>query len=242
MRVHASNYRVVGFASEVSIGELVRLGHARGLIVIDDIGSGALLDFSRYGCRGEPLARDSISAGADLVLFSGDKLLGGPQCGVLVGRKTYVARIRRHPMARAMRVGKLTLTALAATLRLYRDASIAEQRIPLLKLLSAPVENMKNRAERLAPQLRSCAAIGQADVVSDVAYLGGGALPAQELPTWCVALTPGSGNATSLARRLRMGTPPVVGRVQHERLLLDMRSVLAHQDIEIVAAVEALDK
>jgi L-seryl-tRNA(Ser) seleniumtransferase len=242
MRVHASNYRVVGFASDVSIAELVRLGRARGLIVIDDIGSGALVDFSRYGCHGEPLARDSVSAGADVVLFSGDKLLGGPQCGVLVGRKPYIARIRKHPMARAMRVGKLPLPALAATLRLFRDVSVAEQHIPLLKLLSAPADNMKNRAERLAPQLRACAAIDQADVVSDVAYLGGGAVPTQALTTWCVALSPSNGNAATLAKRLRMGTPPVVGRVQHERLLLDLRSVLPHQDAEIVTAAEALDK
>lgn len=241
MRVHTSNFKVVGFTEEPSLAELVALGRKRNLPVIDDIGSGALIDFSKYGIHDEPIASHSIKAGADLVLFSGDKLVGGPQCGIIVGRKSHVQKIAKHPMMRAMRVDKIILAALAATLRLYRDVPTAEESLPLLARLSAPVENLKNRAERLAPQLAAAAAISHADVVEDKTYLGGGSVPAQQIPTWCVALTPNEMNVDELSKRLRTGTPAVVGRIQQDRLLLDLRSVLPHQDAAIVEAVSRIE-
>lgn len=240
LRVHPSNFQVVGFTGSVSLSELVQLGRAQGLPVIDDIGSGSIIRFERDGLFGEPLAKESLAAGADLVLFSGDKLLGGPQCGIILGRRSFVQKIRKHPMARAVRIGKMTLAALSATLQLYRDPRTAAQTIPLVQLLETSPENLKNRAERLASQLAASEAVAQAIVVQDVAYLGGGSLPAQKLPTWCVALKPTTSNVTTMAKDLRTGTPPVIGRVHEDMVLLDLRSVFPRQDQELVAAAHRL--
>ena len=241
MRVHTSNFKVVGFTEEPSLAELVALGRKHNLPVIDDIGSGALIDFSKYGITDEPIASESIKTGADLVLFSGDKLVGGPQCGIIVGRKSHIQKIAKHPMMRAMRVDKVILAALAATLRLYRDIPTAEESLPLLARLSAPVENLKNRAERLAPQLAAAAVIEQAEPLEGKTYLGGGSVPTQQIPTWCVALTPHEINVDELSKRLRTGTPAIVGRIQQDRLLLDLRSVLPHQDAGIIEAIGRID-
>ncbi len=148
LRVHPSNFEVVGFTESVSIQDIVKVGHGKNLPVIDDVGSGALIDFAKYGLRDEPVVSESVNAGADIVLFSGDKLVGGPQCGIIVGRRKYVDRILASPLMRAMRVGKLTLTALYATLRLYRNPQQAEQAIPLLRMLSTTLENLKLRARK----------------------------------------------------------------------------------------------
>ncbi|HUY31599.1 MAG TPA: L-seryl-tRNA(Sec) selenium transferase [Pirellulales bacterium] len=238
--VHPSNFVVAGFAESVSLAELVQLGRERQLSVIHDIGSGALIDFAQFGCSGEPVAAASVKQGADLVLFSGDKLLGGPQCGVIVGRRSLVEPIAKHPLTRALRVDKLTLAALAATLRLYRDPALARRSVPLLHFLSTSVENLKGRAERLAPQMAASRPIRAAEAVEDVTYLGGGSVPTQQLRTWCVALTPEGMSVDRLATRLRTGKPPVVGRVRDERLYLDLRAVFPRQDIDLVAAVRAL--
>ena len=238
--VHPSNFVVAGFAESVALGELVRLGRAKNLPVIHDIGSGALIDFAQFGFSDEPLAADSIKQGADLVLFSGDKLLGGPQSGVLVGKRSHIQAIARHPLTRALRVDKLTLAALAATLRLYRDHEQAARSIPLLHFLSTPIENLKGRAERLAAQMAACPAIAKAEAVADTTYLGGGSVPTQQLATWCAALSPREMSVDKLAARLRTGKPAVVGRVRDERLYLDLRTVFPRQDIELVSAVQAL--
>ncbi len=241
MAVHPSNFVVVGFTEDVEIGELVKLGHRHKLPVIHDVGSGALVDFGQFGFQGEPVASQSIKAGADLVLFSGDKLLGGPQCGILAGRSALIAQIEKHPMARALRVGKLTLAALAATLRLYRDPEKAQAAVPLLRMLTTSTENLQNRAERLAPQIAATAVAETAEAVSEVTYLGGGSIPTQQLPTWCISIQPAGISAERLAAKLRTGTPSVVGRIQQDRLLLDLRSVMPRQDLQLVAAIEALD-
>ena len=227
---------------QVALKELVALGAKHRLPVIDDIGSGALIDFNPYGVSDEPIAAESIRAGADVVLFSGDKLLGGPQCGIIVGRRSLVQQVSQHPMMRAMRVDKVTLAALAATLRLYRDTAKAEQSVPLLKLLSTSVDNLKNRAERMAPQLGATEAIAEAEPIEDKSMLGGGSVPSQEILTWCVAVTPSAGSVDSLATTLRTATPAIFGRVQQDRLLLDLRSVLPSQDMQIVEAISALSR
>lgn len=239
LRVHTSNFRVVGFTAEVPLADLVQLGRQHGLPVIDDIGSGALLDFAALGFPDEPQAARSIRTGADLVLFSGDKLLGGPQCGIIIGRRDLVQRIARHPMMRAMRVDKLTLSALEATLRLYRDPQRAMRSIPLLRLLRADVAELSRRAQRLAVQARGLGGIAAADAVQDVAYLGGGSVPTQQIPTWCVALQPSGSSVSAVAAALRRGEPAVVGRVQNDRLLLDLRSVFPEQDNDVLAALAA---
>ncbi|MBW3600405.1 MAG: L-seryl-tRNA(Sec) selenium transferase [Planctomycetes bacterium] len=238
MRVHTSNYVVVGFAEQPELAELVELAHAHDLPLIDDIGSGALIDYSQFGLTGEPVARDSIKAGADVVLFSGDKLLGGPQCGVIAGRRELVEKIQHHPLARALRVDKITLAALAATLRLYRDPEKAAQEVPLLSLLSTSLENLRNRAQRIASQAAASPAIESAEVIDERTFLGGGSVPTQEIDTVCVALAPAGRSVDSLAAELRGGQPSVFGRIQKDRLLLDLRSVLPAQDRVLVEALQ----
>ena len=238
MAVHTSNYVVRGFTQSVNISELVDLGQRHNLPVIDDIGSGALWDFSRYGIADEPLVKSSLEAGTDLVLFSGDKLLGGPQCGIVVGNKKWIDKIRSHPLARALRIDKTTLAALDATLQLYLDPETVEQHIPLLQLLSVSQENLQHRAEHLAPQLAACEIIDSAEPLEDQAFLGGGSVPTQSLPTVCVALAPARGSVESLSKKLRTGSPPVMGRIKQDRLLIDLRTVFADQDLQLIEAIK----
>jgi len=240
--VHPSDYVLAGFSESVGLKELVELGRCRNVPVIHDIGSGAMIDFARLGLAGEPVAPQSVRTGADLVLLSGDRLLGGPQCGIILGRRALVEQIAKHPMGGAVRVGKLTLAALAATLRLYRDPEKALHRVPLLQLLGTSVENLKNRAERLAPQIGATGAAQSAEPVAGVTYLSDGSVPTQQLATWCVAIRPAGRSVDQLAAALRGASPPVVGRADEDRLLLDLRSVLPRQDRDLVAAMGAVDQ
>ncbi len=240
MKVHTSNYLIKGFTEQASLEELIALARKHHVPVIDDIGSGAMVDLSKYGIQNEPMASDSIKAGADLVLFSGDKLLGGPQCGIIIGKKDAVKKAIKHPLARALRVDKTTLAALAATLRLYQDPELAEQRVPFLSMLSTPIENLRHRAEHLAPQLASLSAVSAAEVCESEAFIGGGSVPTQRIATVCVALAPQDLSVDEFARALRMGTPSVFGRVQDEQLLLDLRTVFPEQDADLLSAVQSL--
>jgi L-seryl-tRNA(Ser) seleniumtransferase len=219
LRAHPSNFRQLGFVQEVEIEELCELG----VPVIDDVGSGVLADEIET-LREEPAVRRSLRAGAALVCFSGDKLLGGPQAGLIVGQADTVAAARKHPLARALRVDKLGLAALEATLQLYRDPERARREIPVLAMLTADEATLRVRAERLA------AAIG-GEIVSAVAKVGGGALPLLELPGPVVAV---AGVPDELAARLRGADPPVVGRIEDDRLLLDPRT-LSDDEIPLVA-------
>jgi L-seryl-tRNA(Ser) seleniumtransferase len=238
MRVHTSNYAIVGCTEQVSLAELVAIGRRQGIPVIYDIGSGALIDLSRYGAVGEPVAAESIGTGADLVLFSGDKLLGGPQCGIIAGRRSLIEPITNNPLMRALRVDKLTLAALAATLRLYHNLELAERSLPLLSLLATPLENLQHRALRLQPQL-AATGVASVEIVSSQTYVSGDSIPNQTIPTVCLALTPKTGSAEMLAVALRCGTPSVVGRMHEGRLLLDLRSVQPRDDALLVVALEA---
>ncbi len=237
MRVHPSNFSVVGFTSDVSLESIVRIGKKHGVPVIDDIGSGAVIDMSSYGVRDEPLAAESIATGADVVLFSGDKLMGGPQSGIIVGSRAEIDCIARHPMARALRIDKLTLAALGATLRLLRDPQRAAHQIPLLQLLATPLENLRLRAESIASQLQQVQGIGKAEAAEEEAFLGGGSVPTQQIRTWCVAIDVAGDSLDSFHRKLRTGTPAVVGRVQKGQLLIDLRSVPPRQDEQITRAI-----
>ena len=240
LRVHPSNFEVVGFTKSVSTRELADIAAPHKLPVIDDIGSGALIDFSKYGLTDEPVASDSIRDGADIALFSGDKLIGGPQCGIIVGKKKYIQKILSDPLMRAMRVGKMTLAALSATLQLYRNADEAEQSVPILQMLSTPIENLKLRAEKAAAQLGSSSKLKDIAIIEDHSMLGGGSLPTQRIPTWCVSFAAAEGSISSLATAMREANPPIFGRVNKDRMLLDMRTVRPSEDIALVDSMLAI--
>jgi len=220
LRVHQSNFRVVGFTEQAPLDALARVAQAQGLPLVDDLGSGAFDSF-----EGEPSAREALAAGADLVCFSGDKLLGGPQAGIVVGRAELVERLRRHPLQRALRADKLTIAALEATLALYLDPERARREIPVLRMLHEDAAAVRARAERLA------AAVG-GEVEETVARVGGGALPLAELPSFACAID------EALAEPLRLGDPPVVGVLRDGRLLLDCRTLTDAEAREVAEAVD----
>jgi L-seryl-tRNA(Ser) seleniumtransferase len=237
LRVHTSNYRIAGFTKSVDLPDLVALGKKYGLPVIDDIGSGALVDFACFGFQGEPVACASIAAGADLVLFSGDKLLGGPQAGIIVGRKEWIQKIEKDPLMRAFRLDKMTLAALEATLRLYLHKERALREVPVLRLLGTPLEELRQRAERLAEQLRGLVGLASATATEDVAYVGGGSLPDQSMKSWVVEIAAHSLSDAELARRLRLGNPAVMARLRGGKLVFDVRTIFAHQEGPLIEAV-----
>jgi L-seryl-tRNA(Ser) seleniumtransferase len=239
LRVHTSNYRISGFTSAVALAELVALGHKHGIPVIDDIGSGALLDFERFGFQDEPVARDSITAGAHLVLFSGDKLLGGPQAGILAGKKELIQRIESDPLMRALRCDKMTLAALEATLRLYLDPDRTLAAVPCLRMLNIPSPELRRRAEVIAAQFRDVDELKSAEVCEDKAFVGGGSLPDQALAAWVVEIQAHAIGDSELARRLRTSSPAVVGRLRDGKLVLDLRTVFERQEAALVAAIRA---
>jgi len=236
LRVHSSNFKIIGFAQEVAQEELVRLGHRHDLPVLDDLGSGCLLDTTRFGLNPEPRPQDSIAAGAGLVFFSGDKLLGGPQAGIIVGKKHLVDKLRRHPLARAVRIDKTRLAGLAVTLIHYVKEE-AEQKVPIWQMIAMPLAEVERRARKWADGLP-----GLATVVEGESVVGGGSLPGSTLPTRLVAIkgpTKGKGQVMvqKLAARLRAGQPPLIGRLEGGSLLLDPRSVFPQEDEAALAAV-----
>lgn len=240
MHVHTSNYRVVGFSDTPQVGQLVELAHARGLPMFDDLGSGALLDEDIWSAASEPTAVDSLRLGADLVAFSGDKLLGGPQAGILLGRREIVDALRRDPMARALRVDKLTLAALEATLELYQSPETVKSTVPTLAGLAEPIEPLITRARGLAERLSARLPDQTFKVVRQESYAGGGSLPAWPLPTAAVQWRPRPGlGATQCSWRLRMGDPPVLARIRDDHILFDLRSIRDAEFDEIAAAALA---
>jgi L-seryl-tRNA(Ser) seleniumtransferase len=236
MRVHTSNYRVRGFTKSVDLPDLVELGRKHNLTVIDDAGSGQAVDLAPFGLPGEPLVSAGIAAGADLVLFSGDKLLGGPQAGIIAGRSDLVQKIEKDPLMRAVRLDKMTLGALEATLRLYRDPARALREVPTLRMLTMPLAELRRRAESFANRLRNAANL-TVEVRDDVAYVGGGSLPDVAVPTAVIAVATSNLTESDLAARLRSGTPAVVGRVQDGKLLLDLRTVFERDEADLSAAI-----
>jgi len=237
MRVHTSNYRIVGFTAEPALEELAGLAHEHDAVLVDDLGSGALAGLPLFG--EEPALTDSIAAGADIVTFSGDKLLGGPQAGVAVGRAAAIEAMRRHPLARALRIDKLDLAALDAVLRLYLDPRRAIAEIPTLAALAAPLDEVRGRAGRLR-ELLIGAGIPEdrLELVDTVARAGAGALPVTEVPSVAVAVSV-DGDADGLAASLRLGAPAVVCRLHDGRLLFDLRAVRDAELDELAGAVLA---
>jgi L-seryl-tRNA(Ser) seleniumtransferase len=239
LKVHRSNFLLLGFTAEVEGAELAALARRNGLPLVEDLGSGALLDFSAFGMRREPQVADAIRAGVDLVTFSGDKLLGGPQAGLLVGRRDLIARLRRNPLARTVRIDKLCLAALEATLLLIREPDRARQEIPVLRMLGESADAVGARAESLATALRSAVPGVRCAVEDGASEVGGGALPLQVLPTRLLALDPGAQGAGAMEARLRAGPAPVLARVQENRILLDLRTVAPAEEAVLLAALQA---
>jgi L-seryl-tRNA(Ser) seleniumtransferase len=235
LKVHASNFQVVGFTESVEVEALARVARQHGVLLLHDLGSGSLLDTAAYGLAAEPRIQDSLRAGTDLLACSGDKLLGGPQAGLLLGRAELVDKVMKHPLARAVRVDKLTLAALTATLDLYLTQSVAA--LPLWSMLGASADAMAARA--LTWQRRLLERGIEVEVVPAESTVGGGSLPGERLPTTALALTPRPGRAADLLRRLREHEPPVIGRIEQERVLLDPRTVLPDEDDALLDAVVA---
>jgi L-seryl-tRNA(Ser) seleniumtransferase len=229
LRAHRSNFRILGFTSEPGLAEMAAVARRAGIPLVDDLGSGSLLDTAAFGLAHEPMVQESLAAGADLVCFSGDKLLGGPQAGIIVGRGDLLARLKKHPLARAVRADKLCLAALSATLLHYLKAE-AESRIPIWQMIAATPEQACARAQAWADLL------GQGEVIPGESTVGGGSLPGETLPTFLLSLKVRSPNS-SLAR-LRQATPPVIARLENDRVLLDPRTVLAEQENLLLRALQ----
>jgi len=233
VKVHRSNFAIEGFTSDVSIEHLASIAAEHALPVVHDLGSGLMLALDAFGLGGEPTAAIALASGASLVLMSGDKLLGGPQAGIILGAANLIARLRKNPFARAMRVDKLTLSGLEATLRLYLEPERALRDIPVLAMLTTPVSELESRARSIAAAL-SAKRIDAA-VVASSASVGGGAFPTAAIPSVAIRL---QGTARHIEEKLRTGTPAVIGRIADGSLLLDMRSVLAREDQTLAAAIE----
>lgn len=240
MRIHASNYRIEGFTESVGIRELASLGKARGVVTIDDIGSGAINELSPPCSFDEPTVAESLASGADLVLFSGDKLLGGPQCGMIVGRADLISRINADPLYRAVRIDKMTLAALSATLDLLASPESAARTIPLWRFMTTPLPVLAERSEKLAERIRGATSLN-VEAVPSSSFVGGGSLPRQELASMAVRLGPpwptNVGSEEYLARFLRLGRPSVMTRVQSKAVWLDLRGIEPHDDDRLAEAI-----
>lgn len=239
LKVHTSNYHMIGFTAEAGTAELAAAAHKRGLLLLDDLGSGVFLDLEKYNLPPEPRVQDSIANGADLVTFSADKMLGGPQAGIIVGRKELISAIKTNQLARTLRVDKFAVAALEATLRLYLDEDRAVKEIPVWQMLTAKSEALKKRADKLAEALGNIFEPGRVKVVKSISKVGGGALPMAELPTHLVSLEL-SGMALTpevVVEKLRFTDPPVILRIYQDKLLFDPRTIFENQEETLVKVV-----
>ena len=243
LKVHTSNYSVVGFTAEVSLRDLVNLGAANEVPVMEDLGSGTFIDFSKYGLLKEPTVQDSVSTGTDVITFSGDKLLGGPQAGIIVGKKAVIDLIKKNPITRALRIDKLTLAALESTLRLYRDEEKASRIIPTLRMIMLPLEEIQKRARRLAEGLKE---IGDTRMhirlLERSSKTGGGALPLMELPSLCVGVQIEGISPNNLEKMMRSYEPPIIARIEDDLYVMDPRTIQEDEFATIETAFENLIK
>ena len=241
LKVHQSNFRQSGFVAEVEIAELAEIAHRHDRPVIHDLGSGLLPEAESLGLPWEPSVRGSLAAGADIVTFSGDKLLGGPQAGLIVGRAELIDRLRQNPLLRALRVGKLTIAALEATLRLWRDEGVARSDIPAMAMIVADGDGLRQRAQRIADALRGSSPGVEIEVARDVTEIGGGSYPGAELETWVLRIKVAGCSERDLEAACRTGDPPVIGRIRDDALVLDPRTVLSgEEEVFIERVAEAL--
>ncbi len=238
MKIHTSNYRICGFTSEVESEALAALGQKLGLPVVEDLGSGMLLDLTRFGLPYEPTVQQAVKAGMDVVTFSGDKMLGGPQAGIIIGKKQWLDKMKKHPLTRAIRIDKLTLAALEGTLRLYLDSEQALKEIPVLRMLTYSQEELARRGKRLLGKLRkSMGTDVSIGLENDYSEVGGGSMPLLKMPTKVISIEMKSGSLAKAEEQLRRYRTPVVARIAKDKLLLDVRTI---QDHEFDAVAEAL--
>lgn len=235
LKVHTSNYKIIGFTKETSVQELVSIGKANNVPVLYDLGGGLLVKDAKACITDEPCVCDYMNAGVDLLCFSGDKLLGGPQSGILLGTKEAIAKCKRHPLARALRVDKMTLAALEGTLMLYRDDALALREIPILKMATAPIDTLQKRATKLMDRLDAIR--DQVTIIKTESQIGGGTTPALVLPSVAVAITPRQCSAVALEKTLRSYSVPIVARIAQDLVILDMRTV---QDTELTVIADCL--
>ena len=240
LRVHPSNYKIQGFSSEVPLDELVEIAHSNELVMIDDVGAGALLDFSLFGFEPEPTLTESIRQGADIVAASADKLIGASQGGIILGKAALVNAVRKNQFARIVRVGKLTLATLEATLKLFLDESLALAEVPTLRMLRRDTSEIAKQAEQLASQLSSTPCDAEVTNIAGFSQMGSGSLPTQQLATTLVAVRPEKISAESLARRLRQYDTPIFARIHNDRVLIDPRTLLAGDDEIVVKALSLI--
>ena len=238
LKVHASNYKIEGFTASVGLKELVMLGNKKNIQIMEDLGSGTLIDFSKYGLPPEPTIADSVRAGADIVTFSGDKLLGGPQAGIIVGKKESIDQIKNNPLTRALRIDKLTLAALESTLKLYRDEEKAIRIIPTLRMLTMPFKEICLKAELLfaivKKNSRSSADIDLEDMYSRP---GGGSFPELKLATRCITIHPKTMSVSRLETEMRLSTPAIIGRIENNKYIIDPRTVQTGQEKTIASTL-----
>lgn len=226
LKVHSSNFAVIGFTSDVPLTDLSDLGKKRGIPVMEDLGSGTFIDFSKYGMVHEPTVQESVASGADIVTFSGDKLLGGPQAGIIVGKKEIIAEIRKNQLTRALRIDKMTLAGLEATLRHYRDEREAISKIPTLRMLTMPVETIEAKAHNLKNDIKALASPDvDAKILSIESKAGGGSLPAQNLPSVGIGLSIKGLSASRLEKEMRRNSPPIIGRIEEDLFIMDLRTI-----------------
>jgi L-seryl-tRNA(Ser) seleniumtransferase len=239
LKVHSSNFRMLGFTSDVSLPELVKLARQHDLPVMNDLGSGCLIDLTPYGLEKEPTVKEAIQTGVDVITFSGDKLLGGPQAGIIVGKKTSLDLIKANPLTRALRIDKLTLAALESTLLLYLDEKRAVQELPTLRMLTYDRPSLRKRGARLLRRLRGLLGDSASPVLKeDISRVGGGAYPVQELPTIVLAIKPHHAAVNDLEQRLRKGDPPVICRISNDELVFDLRTIFDDEIPLLVSAIE----
>ncbi len=242
LKVHTSNYRILGFTDDVSIKELVDLGKKKDIPVIEDIGSGVLIDLRKYGLTYEPTVQESVEAGADIVTFSGDKLLGGPQAGIIVGKKSYIDEMKKNPLTRAFRIDKLTMVALEATLKLYLDEEKAIKNIPTLKMLTESSDSIRERADVLYKMISDRGLSIEVNIVEDYSEVGGGSMPLEKLPTFTITIKSKNISSAQLENRLRKYTTPIFTRVNDDRVVIDLRTIKEEQYEIIVKALAEVIK
>jgi L-seryl-tRNA(Ser) seleniumtransferase len=242
MHIHPSNYRVMGFTKEVPVAELVSLKKKRDLLIIDDLGCGALVDLSQFGLPHEPTVPESIAAGADLVCFSGDKLIGGPQAGIIAGRKDLIGRIKKHPLTRMLRVGKMTDMALEYTLRMFLEPNTLFREHPTLRMITMSTDTIKQRAFRLLKAIESNSSSLEVRLIEGASATGGGSLPVTPLKTYLLAVRSASLSAGALNAQLRRSEPPIIARIEQDEVLFDLRTVFEEEESHILATLDKIQR
>lgn len=237
LKVHTSNYKIIGFTESVSVGDLVHIAHKNNIPLIEDIGSGVLIDLSKYGLDYEPTVQESIKAGADIVCFSGDKLLGGPQAGIIVGKKQYIDKIKKHPLTRALRIDKFTAACLECVFHEYIDENKAIKNVPVLKMITKEIEEIESQALNLFNKLsKSIGLICEIEIMDCESQIGGGALPLQRIKSKCISFMPKNISTSTLEKNLRLHKTPIVGRIANDKFLIDLRTIF-DDEIELINQV-----